>query len=217
MTLQCELDEIKTQLLAVLGPEDRRALEDAIERGLGVGDVLPDFSLPDAEGRLVESENLLAAGPLAVMFFRGPWCPYCSLTLEALDKARPRIEALGGSVVAISPLPPADLRQMAEERGLQLTLLSDPSSAYAEVCGVRFDMTEGGIALYGRLAARFGQTIAGLDPATGWELPIPATYVTGQDGVIHYTFGDADWSRRAEPEVIVAKMAEIVQAAAAIA
>ena len=45
---------------------------------------------------------------------------------------------------------------------------------------MRFDMSEGGITLYARLAARFGQTIAGLDPAAGWELPIPATYVTGR-------------------------------------
>ena len=226
MTLQCELDGIKAQLLAVLGPEDRQALEDAIERlrmlqlveqGLGVGDVLPDFTLPDTGGRVVASEGLLATGPLAVMFFRGPWCPYCSLTLQALDEARPKIEALGGSVVAISPLPTADLRRMAEERGLRLTLLSDLGSTYAEVCGVRFDMSEGGITLYARLAARFGQTIAGLDPAAGWELPIPATYVTGTDGVIRYTFGDADWSQRAEPEVIVATIAELAQAAAATA
>ena len=99
MTLQCELDGIKAQLLAVLGPEDRQALEDAIERlrmlqlveqGLGVGDVLPDFILPDIGGRVLASEGLLAKGPLAVMFFRGPWCPYCSLTLQALDEARPR-------------------------------------------------------------------------------------------------------------------------------
>ncbi len=69
MTLQCELDGIKAQLLAVLGPEDRQALEDAIERlrmlqlveqGLGVGDVLPDFTLPDIGGRVVASEDLLA-------------------------------------------------------------------------------------------------------------------------------------------------------------
>ena len=88
-------------------------------------------------------------------------------------------------------------------------MLSDLGSTYAEVCGVRFDMSEGGITLYARLAARFGQTIAGLDPAAGWELPIPATYVTGTDGVIRYTFGDADWSKRAEPADMVAAIERI--------
>ena len=82
--------------MPVLDPTDRPDLEDAIERlrmlqlveqGLTVGDVLPDFRLPDTGGRVVASEDLLAAGPLAVMFFRGPWCPYCSLTLQALEEA----------------------------------------------------------------------------------------------------------------------------------
>lgn len=222
MTLQAKLDQLKSQLLTVLGPADRQALEDAIERlrmlqlveqGLSVGDVLPEFRLPDTGGRMVASEELLAAGPLAVMFFRGPWCPYCSLTLQALEEARPEIEALGGSVVAISPLPSSDLRQMAEQQGLRLPLLSDPGSAYAQVCGVRFEMTERAIALYLRLAARFGLTISGLDPASDWELPIPATYVAGRDGVIRFAFGDADWARRAEPEAIVATFGELAQAA----
>jgi peroxiredoxin len=104
---------------------------------------------------------------------------------------------------------------MADERELRLPLLSDPGSAYAQVCGVRFEMTDSAIALYARLAARFGLTISGLNPASGWELPIPATYVTGRDGVIRFAFGDADWARRAEPEAIVATVAELSQAATA--
>ena len=51
-----------------------------VEQGRGVGDAPPDFTLPDTGGRVVASEGLLATGPLAVMFFRGPWCPYGSLT-----------------------------------------------------------------------------------------------------------------------------------------
>ena len=53
---------------------------------------------------IIASEALLARGPLAVVFVRGPWCPYCSLTLEALDEARPAIEQLGASLVVISPM-----------------------------------------------------------------------------------------------------------------
>ena len=80
-------------LLQVLGPVDREALAAAIDRlrmlqlveqGLAVGDVLPDFTLPDVGGRIVTSDELLPRGPVALAFFRGPWCPYCSLTLEAL-------------------------------------------------------------------------------------------------------------------------------------
>jgi peroxiredoxin len=101
----------------------------------------------------------------------------------------------------------------ASERGLGLQLLSDQDAAYAQVCGVKFEMTEGGTQLYARLAARFGLVIPGQDAAGGWELPIPATYVAGDDGIIGYAFGDADWSRRADPVEIVAAVERLAQAA----
>jgi peroxiredoxin len=222
MKLQDRLDEINRQLLQVLDPADRAALEAAIERlrmlqiveqGLVVGDVLPDFALPDRNGRIVTSGELLERGPLVMTFFRGPWCPYCSLTLEALNEVRPLVERSGGSVVAVAPLGPEELSQLACERGLGLQLLSDQDAAYAQVCGVKFEMTESGTQLYARLAARFGLVIPGQDAAGGWELPIPATYVAGGNGIIGYAFGDADWSRRADPVEIVAAVERLAQAA----
>ena len=44
-------------------------------------------------GRIVTSDELLAKGPLALTFVRGTWCPYCSVALQALEEARPAIEA----------------------------------------------------------------------------------------------------------------------------
>ena len=54
-------------------------------RALKPGDAIPAFLLPDAEGRLVASDDLLARGCLVINFFRGNWCPYCRQTLKALD------------------------------------------------------------------------------------------------------------------------------------
>jgi hypothetical protein len=50
-------------------------LREAMERkpGLGVGDALPSFALPDTEGNVVNSEDLLKRGPLVVTLFRGHW------------------------------------------------------------------------------------------------------------------------------------------------
>jgi peroxiredoxin len=42
-----------------------------------------------------------------------------------------------------------------------------------------------------------------LGAGTGWELPLPATYVVGRDGVVAYAFADADWAQRAEPNEII--------------
>ena len=42
-------------------------------RAIGEGDAAPSFSLPDQDGNLVSSADLLAKGPLVLSFFRGHW------------------------------------------------------------------------------------------------------------------------------------------------
>ncbi|HEY1436122.1 MAG TPA: redoxin domain-containing protein, partial [Casimicrobiaceae bacterium] len=66
----------------------------AARRALKAGDRAPEFVLQDADGREVSSRDLLAKGPLVVTFYRGVWCPYCNLDLEALQEALPAIAAL---------------------------------------------------------------------------------------------------------------------------
>jgi peroxiredoxin len=170
------------------------------EQGLQVGDQLPEFALPDTDGVTVSSEELLTRGPLAVVLIRGPWCPYCSLALDALEEVRPAIEQLGASLVVISPVTTEELWRAATERGLHVRLLSDPCAAYARICGVQFEMDQGHIELYRRL----GWNVADANAGSGWELPVPASYVTGRDGVIDFVFADPDWSRRVEPSELVA-------------
>src|SRR6202008_259335 len=67
------------------------------------GEPMPPFVLPDESGRLVSLPSILERGPLAVMFFRGHWCPYCRLNVRAVIKAYDRIKAIGADVIAIMP------------------------------------------------------------------------------------------------------------------
>lgn len=203
MNLQDELDALRARLRTSLDPADRTVVTAAIERlrmlqlvehGLAVGDVLPDFALADAASRTATSDQLLTVGPLVVNFFRGGWCPYCSLALQALDELMPAVEGAGGSLVAIAPAEPAELARLAIERRLRLRMLSDPGAAYARLCGLDYAMSDGQAAYYRRHGVD-------LDPPEGrdWHVPVPASYVVGRDGVIRHAFADPDWSRRAEP------------------
>src|SRR5579859_3170467 len=72
------------------------------DRAIHAGERAPEFDLPDPDGVLVSSRQLLAKGPLVVTFYRGVWCPYCNLDLQALEEARGEIEARGASLVALS-------------------------------------------------------------------------------------------------------------------
>jgi len=82
MRLQDRLDEYKRNFLETAPPESvnlmQRATEDLknsgiLDKVLKVGASAPEFSLPDENGRLVESRGLLAKGPVVISFYRGVW------------------------------------------------------------------------------------------------------------------------------------------------
>src|ERR1700754_2719681 len=71
----------------------RRSTEELIasgqaDRAAKAAEVAPEFTLLDADGNSVSSRLLLAKGPLVVTFYRGVWCPYCNVDLQALEEAR---------------------------------------------------------------------------------------------------------------------------------
>jgi hypothetical protein len=81
-TLQNQLNAIKAKSAAMMTPEVlaaiKKGFEEAeharlLENTLKVGDTAPDFSLPNAEGTVIESEELRRKGPLVVLFYRGKW------------------------------------------------------------------------------------------------------------------------------------------------
>jgi peroxiredoxin len=205
LTLNDELQAMRAKFQAELDPADRDALAATIEQlrmlqiaehSLAVGEVLPDFALPDAAGRVVTSDGLLDRGPLVLVFFRGGWCPYCDRTLKALETIRPSLEATGATLVGVAPCTPGELARVAAEKGLSFPLLSDTGGALARLCGLLYAMTPAQVAFYG---GRWGVDVAALNAGAGWAVPVPATYVVARDGTVAFAFADPDWGRRAEP------------------
>jgi hypothetical protein len=43
------------------------------EKAIGEGDEAPAFALPNQDGKIVRSDELLEQGPAVVSFFRGHW------------------------------------------------------------------------------------------------------------------------------------------------
>ena len=79
------------------------------------GEAMPPFLLPDETGRLVSLASLLTNGPVAVMFYRGHWCPYCRLNVRAVIQAQDRIKALGAQRLGAAD--PRDLRSRPRRAG----------------------------------------------------------------------------------------------------
>jgi peroxiredoxin len=163
------------------------------------GDRMPGFLLPNAEGRLVESGELLAAGPLVVTFFRGGWCPYCSATLEALEKVLPELSRTGGTLVAMTPETGGRALAMKRDRGLHYEVLVDMDLAVAMTFGIVFRTPP----LYVALLRRRGIDLSERSGNPAWLLPVPATFLVGQDGIVLRSWVNVDFTHRAEPAEIL--------------
>ena len=165
-----------------------------------LNDRFPDFMLPDTQGRHVALTELTGRGPVVLSFLRGRWCPYCAQELTAWHDAMPRLEAEGGTFVAIS----AETGGLAEDFRCEIApgakMLCDVDHGLATMLGLAFPIGED-------LHRRFVD--AGLDLATifgnsGRILPVTATYVIDADGIVRFAFVDVDFRVRADPAVVIA-------------
>ena len=151
MSLNNKLAEFKARFLAEVPRqiiETMRQAEEALkesrlaERALAAGNDAVDFTLPNARGEQVSSAALRQQGPLVVSFYRGGWCPYCSLELTALQNVNSEIEALGARLLAISPQVPDESLSTAEKNELEFEVLSDTNSEVADQYGLTFSLDE---------------------------------------------------------------------------
>jgi peroxiredoxin len=167
---------------------------------LKVGDRAPLIVLGNAKGETVDVSALLKKGPVIVVFYRGGWCPYCNLELRAFQRLLPRIEAVGASLVAISPEKPDDSLSTAEKNALTFELLSDVGQKVGRAFRLVYDFSDELKSAYNG----FGLDIPAKNGTAGeWALPLAATYVIDRDGVIIHAYTDADYRDRADPEEIL--------------
>lgn len=67
-------DRVPQDKLEVMHRETVKLRESGIaDRVVEAGETLPAFALPDVDGEVVRSEDLLARGPLVVTVYRGVW------------------------------------------------------------------------------------------------------------------------------------------------
>ncbi|HUC16789.1 MAG TPA: peroxiredoxin-like family protein [Acetobacteraceae bacterium] len=210
MSLQARLDAFKADFEAGKPPYSvprsvidtmHRATDELIASGaaakaLKAGDIAPAFALKDPDGKEVSSAALLAEGPLVVSFYRGVWCPYCNMELQALQEVLPSFRALGANLIAISPQNAVNSRKSVRTNTLEFPILSDPGNEVAAAFGLRFAMPDYLIALYKSLK----NDLPSFNGDASWTLPMPGRFVIGQDRVIRYAEVNPDYTHRPEPE-----------------
>lgn len=183
------------------------------ERALKPGSDAPEFELPDQNGQVVRSSDLLARGPLLTCFIRGRWCPFCVGQLEAMNSIVQQLQSLKTSLVAISAQTVHQNYLMADQHKLQFPLLSDAENKVAKQFGVAYRVPGYQQEVYGRAFVN----LPFVNGDSSWELPVPATYIlhrhqsAGESAraEVLYASANPDYTERPEPADILAFVAQL--------
>lgn len=179
-----------TRLLKESGIEEKAPKE---------GQLLPPFRLPNQTGEMRSLEDLLATGKVIITFYRGGWCPYCNFELRAYQEHLAVIQSTGTTLVAISPELPDQSLSTAEKNALGFEVLSDVGALYAKELGLVFELPDALRPIY----TSFGIDVEKHNGTDSFELPIPATFIIGQNGKVEHAFVNADYTYRQDPETLI--------------
>ncbi len=207
-TLTQQLDAFRSGWLARLPAKERECILKAAEdlragspdrKSIQRGDTAPDFALPNQHGRIVRLSDRLVHGPVVLVFARGGWCPFCTLTLRAYQAALPGIHAAGGDLLAITPQPADSCSAMAERDLLAFPVLSDAGNAVADSYGVAYELAPALQKIYRRL----GHDLPRLNRTGDWRVPLPATFILGAGGRVLSAHVEPVAHRRLEPGAVI--------------
>ncbi|WP_309244211.1 peroxiredoxin [Micromonospora parastrephiae] len=105
--------------------------------GVGVGDVVEDFELPDETGTPRRLSEFLATGPVALFFYPAAMTRGCTAESCHFRDLAAEFAALGASRVGISRDPVAKQAEFSRLHGFDYPLLSDVDGRVAQQLGVR--------------------------------------------------------------------------------
>jgi len=204
MRLQDELDALRARCHETTPPSVWRARQNAIddlvssglaERAVHAGDRAPEFKLRDSAGQTISSHAVLNSGPILIAFYRGGWCPYCTLDLRAIQAVAQELRSSGLSIFAISQQSERESRSTERMNDLSFPSLVDRGGKIARAFGLRWKLPRDLRAV----EMESGLDLAAMNGEASWTLTMPARYIISPDGIVEYADVSADYTRRCDP------------------
>jgi peroxiredoxin len=171
-----------------------------IPEGLKEGILAPPITGFDQYGQAVSLAERLKKGPVVLIFYRGYWCPVCNKYLGQFQAELTQILQKGASVIAVTPEANDGVEKTMAKNNLSFSVLSDEGYRIMDAYKVRFLVTD---PYAGKIKTFLGTSIAENNNDDTPFLPIPATYIIGQDGKIKKVFFDQDYKNRPTVSEIV--------------
>jgi len=192
-----KLSEKDRSIMAMAAMDLEKAMP---EPGLKVGMSAPDFQLSNAFGEKVKLSKRLVDGPVVLAFYRGAWCPFCNIELNALQSSLPYFSKYNASLIAVTPQRPDKSKEQLDKSKYTFEILSDLDDSVMKAYNLYFEVPQELHELYKN---RFSFDITAYNGKDRLGLPIPGTFVIDQNGIIQASYAKTDYKKRMEPEDII--------------
>lgn len=214
ISLNRMLDEAKNQFIANTPIEVHMEMFRMIRElqlsgqvnGLPEGSKAKDFKLKNAQGEEISLYKELTKGPVVLTFYRGGWCPFCSMQLRAYQGIMPEIQAIGAQLIAVSPQSPDNTLSQQEKESLTYQVLSDTEGLAAAQYNILYDVPS---YIQEVMQNRFGLNLAEYNASDRWVLPVPATFMIDERAVIRSSYVNPDYMKRLEPQEILDELRKL--------
>ena len=172
--------------------------------GLAKGDKVPAFQATTVEGRPFSNADLLAGGPVLVIFYRGGWCPYCSAHVRQMTDAIAQFTELGVTpvMVSVDRVEGAVVTRRAYD--VPFPLVSDPALSMHKAFGVAFALDD---AMVAKLQG-YGMDIEAWSGVDHHNLAVPSCFLVTADNTVAFSHADTDYTTRPT----AAQLAQVVKA-----
>ena len=126
--------------------------------------------------------------------------------MRAYQAVLPELDKHSATLVAISPELPDNSLSFQEKNELGFEVLTDPGNGVAREFGLVFTLDEAAVDIFKNT---FDLHLPKWNGDDSWELPIPATYVIDKTGNVALAFVEPDYTKRVEPDALVAALAAL--------
>jgi len=118
------------------------------------GQTAPDFELPDQDGNPVRLSDL-RGGLVVLYFYPKADTPGCTTQACGIRDHRADYDAMGATVLGVSPDPVKAVKKFHDKQALNFTLLADEDHAVCDAYGVWAEKSMYGKTYWGALRATF--------------------------------------------------------------
>ena len=158
-----------------------------------IGERIPNIKVTSTQGESVSIKKIVSKKKTLLIFYRGGWCPFCTMHLQAVSGMKDKITKMGYQIVAISP----DSFQYAKKSYQQIKsnyeIYSDASGELMQGMGIAFQQNSYQKRLKNRSDNLNKNNL----------LPVPSIFVLDKGGKILFEYINPNYSTRIKQSLLL--------------